>query len=123
MRKRKTIAEKYFRSFENIKTISTPSREIIKYSANHLFPVKIDFAEIGISRNELMKQLRVRGILTQVHYIPINMQPFYQSMGHSETDTPNSLIFYNKILSLPIYPELTPRKQDYIIKTLLEIVI
>src|SRR5690606_26691182 len=44
----------------------------------HLCPVLIDFAAAGIGRAELMARLAAAGIGTQVHYVPVHRQPYYE---------------------------------------------
>lgn len=56
--------------------------------------------------------------MTQVHYMPIPLHPFYKELGYSMEKLPNALNFYFKTLSIPVYPNLSFRKQKKIIKTL-----
>ena len=59
--------------------------------------------------------LKKRGINTQVHYIPIHKLPFYERLYGKQTFT-NSEQYYSKCLSLPLYPSLEDKEQDFIIK-------
>ena len=54
----------------------------------------------------LYQQLKASGYLCQVHYIPIPSQPYYQKLGQIMSDYPNAKNFYQRVLSLPIYPTL-----------------
>ncbi|MCP4568415.1 MAG: UDP-4-amino-4,6-dideoxy-N-acetyl-beta-L-altrosamine transaminase [FCB group bacterium] len=74
----------------------------------HLFVVRIDFERLGISRAVVMNQLRAQGIGTQVHYIPVHLQPYYQKLGSPVPGAlPGVEKYYAGALSLPMYPELT----------------
>jgi perosamine synthetase len=73
-------------------------------SAYHLLPVLIDFTKQ--SRADVMAALRERGIGTQVHYIPVDTQPYYRSL-YGEPTHPNMTQFYARELSLPMYGALT----------------
>lgn len=76
--------------------------------AYHLFIVAIDFAARGISRAVVMNRLRARGIGTQVHYIPVHLQPYYRRVcGTAPGYLPEAEAYYEQALSLPMYPELT----------------
>jgi UDP-4-amino-4,6-dideoxy-N-acetyl-beta-L-altrosamine transaminase len=77
-----------------------PDRE----SAYHLLPVLIDFTKQ--SRAQVMNALRERGIGTQVHYIPVDTQPYYQSL-YEPAPHPGMTQFYARELSLPMYASLT----------------
>lgn len=76
-------------------------------SAWHLYAVLIDFEAAGLSRAEVMGQLRERGIGTQVHYIPVSQQPYYTARGADPAGYPGAQRWYDRTLSLPLYPDLT----------------
>lgn len=68
----------------------------------HLAVALIDFASAGIDRGSVMRRLRERGIGTQVHYIPIHLQPYYRERyGHA--DLPGAMSYYERCLSLPLF--------------------
>jgi dTDP-4-amino-4,6-dideoxygalactose transaminase len=121
--KRRKIANKYFSLLKNIKHIK-PLIQIneIEKSALHIFVLNIDFTKLNISRNQLMKKLRNKGIGSQVHYIPIPMQPFYRDLGFEPSDYPNAMHFYNSTLSIPIFPKLKKRNVKKICAVLKEVV-
>ena len=121
IKKRRSIAikyDKFISKIENVSALQTNTREV---SANHLYPIKIDFGKFKISRNNLMERLRSEGIITQVHYIPIPLQPYYASLGYHCDNLPNTLNYYFQALSLPIYPKLTSLKQRKVMRKLREI--
>ena len=68
----------------------------------HLYPVAIDFEAVGKTRGKVMKELAARGIGTQVHYIPLNRQPYYKSVANGVT--PGADTYYQHTLSIPMYP-------------------
>lgn len=86
-----------------------------KRSSNHLYVVRIDFDSIGCSRNELMRGLRDQNVITQVHYIPVHMHPYYRSNGHEDDCFPVTESYYHEALSIPLYYALTEEEQDYVI--------
>ncbi len=111
MRKRKAISTRYDKYLSNIKNIKKSHSRDSSISANHLYTIKIDFTKIKISRNDLMSKLREIGIVTQVHYIPIPLHPYYKELGYEVDNLPNTMNFYSQILSIPIYPDLSIIKQ------------
>ena len=121
--KRRKIANQYFSLLKNIKHIK-PLIQIneIEKSALHIFVLNIDFTKLNISRNQLMKKLRNKGIGSQVHYIPIPMQPYYRDLGFEPSDYPNAMHFYNSTLSIPIFPKLKKRNVKKICAVLKEVV-
>ena len=87
-------------------------------SAYHLYVAMIDYEAVGVSRKELFGRLNGKKIFPQVHYIPINMQPYYRGLGYDPYDTPKALEYYRRCISLPIYPDLTDDLQDYVLSCL-----
>jgi dTDP-4-amino-4,6-dideoxygalactose transaminase len=121
IKKRRSIAKKYDKFFAKIENVNAIQINNRNESAHHLYPIKIDFDKIKISRNDLMQKLRSCGIITQVHYIPIPLQPYYESLGYKCDNLPNALNYYLQTLSLPIYPKLTSNKQRKVVRTLKQI--
>jgi UDP-4-amino-4,6-dideoxy-N-acetyl-beta-L-altrosamine transaminase len=118
MKKRKTIAKRYDNYLSNIENIYKSQSRIGGESANHLYTIKIDFTKLKISRNDLMNELRRKGIITQVHYIPIPLHPYYKELGYDVYDLPSAMNFYHQVLSIPIYPKLSILKQFKVYKNL-----
>lgn len=121
--KRKKIAHAYLRLLEGVENIK-PLIQIdrIEYSALHIFVLSIDFTKLNISRNQLMQKLREKGIGSQVHYIPIPMQPYYKDLGFEPSDYPNAMNYYNSALSIPIFPKLKYKQIKFISQKLKEII-
>ncbi len=71
----------------------------------HLYVVLIDFAAAGISRGKLMERLRADGIGTQVHYLPLHLQPYYRRR-YGDLDLPGARAYYERALSLPLFPAM-----------------
>ena len=109
--KRKQIAKKYFDAFENKKFIIKQSG-IIDGHAYHLYIIEVE------NRNGLINYLREKNIFCQVHYIPLHLMPYYRDLGWKEGDFPIAENYYQRGLSIPIFPLLTSDEQDYIIKSI-----
>jgi dTDP-4-amino-4,6-dideoxygalactose transaminase len=65
--------------------------------------------------------MREQNIGLQLHYIPINKQPYYKNLGFGNEITPVMDRYYEECFSLPMYPLLSNEEQDYVIKTLFEV--
>lgn len=77
-------------------------------NAYHLFVVRIDFESFGKSRAQVMNALKKKGIGTQVHYIPVHLQPYYRELYQTKPgDFPQAERYYAQALSLPMYPAMT----------------
>jgi dTDP-4-amino-4,6-dideoxygalactose transaminase len=87
-------------------------------SAYHLYAVLVDFARFGVSRAELMQRLRARGIGSQVHYIPVPAQPYYVKLGAEPARYPGANRYYERTLSLPLYPGLEESDVERVVAAL-----
>ena len=113
------IVKKYDTAFKN--TIVKPLYTFDGKSSYHLYVVQVDFAQVNITKVELFNTLREKKIGIQLHYIPINKQPYYKNIGYGNEVTPNMDKYYKECFSLPMYPLLSNEEQDYVIKTLMDI--
>ena len=102
--------------------ISPAQRCSTEHSANHIFPVRINFGGSKSSRNTLMLELRRNGIGTQVHYIPIPAHPFYSKLGYTIADIPEAFAYYEEALTIPLFPGLRKRQLKKIINSLNRII-
>lgn len=91
-------------------------------SAHHIFPIRIKFDSSRHSRNNLMKELSHFGVHTQVHYIPIPLQPYYQNLGYTVDEIPNACAYYQEALTIPLFPNLSFRNQRKIIRYLKKLI-
>ena len=119
IKRRFDIAKKYDNSFKN--TIVKPLYTFDGKSSYHLYVVKVDFNNLNITKVDLFNQFREKKIGIQLHYIPINQQPYYKGLGYGGEITPNMDKYYEECFSLPMYPLLSDEEQDYVIRTLFEI--
>ena len=113
------IAKRYDAAFKE--SIVKPLYIYDGRSSYHLYVVRIDFDQLDISKNTLFTELREKGIGVQVHYMPINKQPYYKGLGYGEEYTPVMDNYYSECLSLPIYPKMSDEEQTYVITSLFEI--
>ena len=58
-----------------------------------------------------------------MHYIPVHLQPYYKNFGFKKGDFPVAENYYNRCLSLPMYPALTDAEQNYVIQTIKDFLI
>jgi perosamine synthetase len=112
----------YDREFATMQHLRPAQPDRRDESGLHLYVVRINFAEAGITRADLILALRSRGIGTQVHYIPVPLQPVYQRLGHTMADYPNAQTYYEEALTLPLYFDLSDAQQGLVIDTFRELV-
>ena len=123
IRRRKEIVRKYRQAFQGIDSIIIPYERQDSNSNFHLYVLLFDFEKIGISRARLIRELRQVGIQTQVHYIPVHTQPYYQkNFGTGWGDYPNVEDYYRKCLSIPLFPAMTDEDVGKVIHEITQLV-
>lgn len=118
VKRRREIADLYRKAFEDIEWITVSYERPGTFSACHLFVIKIDFEKIGKTRQEVVSQLKKDGINTQVHYIPVHLQPYYvKNFGFKPGDFPKAEQYYQQCLSIPLYPKMRDEEADRVIRS------
>lgn len=106
------VYDKAFAGVRNCRPAQVAGRDL---SGHHLYVLRIDFKNVGMSRAQLMLELRRQQIFTQVHYIPVPAHPYYRSLGFTPELYRNANEYFDEALSIPLYYELTNEQQDYVI--------
>jgi UDP-4-amino-4,6-dideoxy-N-acetyl-beta-L-altrosamine transaminase len=117
---RRSIAKRYDDFFSKIDFIK-PLYTFTNNSAYHLYVIKIDFEKLNNDKKEFVLKMREKNIGLQLHYIPINKQPYYKNLGYGNEITPVMDEYYKKAISLPIYPNLSYEEQNYVCEMIVEI--
>jgi UDP-4-amino-4,6-dideoxy-N-acetyl-beta-L-altrosamine transaminase len=122
IQRRREIVARYNGAFKNIPWLTTPYEREKVFSAFHLYVLKIDFGQIGKSRGQVMEELKAKGVGTQVHYIPVHLQPYYREhFGFKEGDFPRAERYYSQCLSIPLYPKMTDDEINQVIHAIMEL--
>jgi perosamine synthetase len=75
----------------------------------HLYVIRLDLDQLRIGRDRMIDLLKERNIGVAVHFIPLHLHPYYRdTFGYKPSDFPNASAAFERIISLPIYPRLTP---------------
>ena len=122
IKKRESISKRYDLAFKNVLNCKILQKNLKKWSSHHLYVLKIDFNKINISKSEFMNKLKKKGIITQVHYIPVYLHPFYRNKKESQKKLKNTEEYYEQALSIPIYYDLKEKDQKYVIDNIKKII-
>ena len=85
------------------------------FSSYHLQIIRLDDSR---KRRQIFDDMRSLGIQVHVHYFPVHLQPYYLNLGFKKGDFPISERFYSEILTLPLFPKLSPKDISYVVQTL-----
>lgn len=83
----------------------------------HLYPIRVPD---GVDRDAVLATMNAEGIGAGIHYpVPIHLQKAYESLPYSEGAFPVSEDHAKRMISLPIFPEITRDQQERVVKSLL----
>lgn len=91
-----------------------PEQALNQRSALHLYPVQV----LGKCRLDVFKDLRSNGLGVNVHYIPVHTQPYYTGLGFKYGDFPEAERYYERAISLPMFPTMTEQDFDHVVLSL-----
>jgi len=114
-RDRRRVAEMYRTFLGNIEELTLPCELPNRVHSWHLFAVRLNTKRIAIDRAAFISRLKEMGIGTSVHWMPLHMHPYYrQAGGYKPEDFPVAAAIYPELISLPIYPDMTPGEVEYV---------
>jgi len=115
--RRKKISAIYDHLFSDKEKFTIPKKIKDTVNSYHLYPILINLKKIKKTKEKIIKEFLKNKIKLQVHYIPINTQPFYKKKyGLNKNNYKNSILFFKSCVSLPIYYDLNDRQINYIKK-------
>ena len=115
---RKSMAKFYDKAFEEVPNIIPLQGHGRDNSSHHIYVVSVDFDKIGLTRHQFMIRLAEKGVGSQVHYIPVVDQPYYQDMGYGIEQHPETEAYYQNTLSIPLYYGLSSAEQKLVISSI-----
>jgi len=109
---RRKNAEYMTKGLQNVKEVTTPSSPEDYYHVYQMYTIKVN----PNNRDELMKFLADKGIMTKVYFPPVHLTHFYRKELNYKTRLPVTEEASSQVLTLPMYPTLTKGEMDHIIK-------
>lgn len=114
--RRVEIGQTYDKAFSELKNARLWQDQTRTKSGNHLYVLKVNYAGVGLTRMEVMLELRKLGVGSHVHYIPVYRQPFYKENYPVDLkDFPHAEAYYDSCLTLPMYPTMTAQDVERVI--------
>ncbi len=116
--RRRALAARYQAALTRLAPLVQPAvSPIWSDPVLHLMVVLIDFQTVGKTRREVMALLGAQGIGSQVHYIPVHGQPYYVDR-YGPLSLPGAEAWYERCLSLPLYPGMEDQDVDRVVDAL-----
>ena len=113
---RREGAARYTASLDKVDGLTLPVVASGSRPVWHLYVIRVDAAH----RDHVLTLMRSDGIDVAIHYpTPIHLQPAFRSLGYATGDFPACERAAGELLSLPLYPGITPAQQERVVATLL----
>lgn len=118
--RRRTLAERYEKLLADL-PLTTPWQHPDGASAWHLYVIRLQLAELGLSHQKVFEALREHSIGVNLHYIPVYAQPYYQARGFEAAGYPEAERYYAEAISLPMFPTLTEEAQETVVEAVRQV--
>ena len=112
IRRRNELADRYRRLLADLPIELPPAAPAGSLHAYHLFPIRVD------ARRDVYEGLRAGGIGVQVHYVPIHHHSSFRHLAGRSGPLTRTDEAYGRLLSLPLYPDLSEHDQDAVVASL-----
>jgi perosamine synthetase len=82
----------------------------------HLYPIRVNLAQLNADRAQVFRALRAENIGVNVHYIPVHLHPYYRDqLGYRNGDYPVAEAAYAQLISLPMFHGMTDQDVEDVI--------
>ena len=123
IKRRREIVLKYNKAFKDINEIIVPEERNYVKSAWHIYVIQLKLEKLKAGRRKVFEELQKEKIGTQIHYIPLHLQPFYnKKFGYKKGDFPVAENYYQRAITLPLFPKIKNEEVDRVIKIVKKII-
>lgn len=124
IQRRREIVNKYNSEFKNMPEITIPQTNSDESNpAWHIYIIQLNLEKLKVERRKIFEALQAENIGVNVHYIPIHLQPYYQKrFGYHPGDFPKAENYYLRAITLPIFPKMTDKDIDDVIKAVKKVI-
>jgi dTDP-4-amino-4,6-dideoxygalactose transaminase len=116
---RRQVADRYHQLLSPLPHLTLPQSPSGGKGVWNQYTLRVqDPAQVG-KRDRLRAQLQDKGVNSMIYYpLPLHLQPIYQSLGYRLGQLPEADRASHEVLSLPMFPELSPEQQDQVVYSL-----
>ena len=116
IKRRRELVSIYNKGLSGIDKILLPVEKTYVRSSWHIYYIRLKDA---IKRRFIFEELQKSGIGVQIHYAPVNLQPYYQkNFGYKAGDYQKAEDYYQSTITLPLYPKMMNSEIKYVINIL-----
>jgi perosamine synthetase len=121
--RRRQIASRYNEAFAGLGEIITPGENRDAKPVYHIYVIQLRTELLKVDRKEIFEALRAENIGVNVHYMPLHLHPFYQQeCGCRKGDYPKAERYYERAITLPIFPKMSDEDIEDVIKAVKKVI-
>lgn len=120
--RRREIAQMYNEKLSTLPGVILPKQLEGTNSGWHLYMIQLDEEMLKKSRRFIFDEMRATNIGVHVHYIPVYWHPYYQNLGYKRGLCPIAEKWYDRALTLPIFPEMTDEDVEEVVSILKRVI-
>jgi len=113
--RRREIVDRYNKAFSDIPEIILQKEILQSDTVRHLYIIQLNYELLKCTRREFYDKLAEKGIMCNVHYIPVYYHPYYQQLGYKKGLCPVAEQVFEGFLSIPLYYSLTDEDVNRVI--------
>jgi dTDP-4-amino-4,6-dideoxygalactose transaminase/lipopolysaccharide/colanic/teichoic acid biosynthesis glycosyltransferase len=120
--RRCALAQRYTDALGSLEAFEVPSSRSEVQHAWHLYVLRTCPGALNLHRDAIIEELKQRGIGTSVHFIPLHLHPYYRdTWGYRPGDFPVTEDYFDRCISLPLYPAMSEESHTRVVEALMEI--
>lgn len=115
--RRHEIAKFYDAAFEDL-PLATPYQHPDCFSSFHLYPIQLELNKIKKTQRQIYEELIQNGIIINLHYIPVYLQPYFENIGFKRGYCPVAENYFIRTLSIPMHTLLSNQDLYKVVNTM-----
>lgn len=122
VKRRREIVSQYNEAFSKLEAVTIPFQHPDSLSSWHLYSLSNELDQLSANRKDIFEALRAENIGVHVHYIPVYFHPYYQRLGYEKGLCPVAENWYEKALTIPLFPKMTDEDVESVIEAVTKVV-
>lgn len=120
--RRKAIVKRYDEAFAKMPEIIVQKEIPESDTCRHLYIIRLALDKLTCTRREFFDAMSAENVQCQIHYVPVYWFPYYQHLGYQKGLCPNAEEVYKGIMSIPLYPRMSDRDVEDVIRAVKKVV-
>jgi dTDP-4-amino-4,6-dideoxygalactose transaminase len=120
--RRQRIAERYLAAWHDLDELELPPVDPNRIHAWHLFPVRLHLERLDADRDQILVDLKERGVGCSVHWKPLHLHAYYRERyGWRPEDFPVATRVWRRLVSVPLFSAMSDAEVEHVAETVREV--